>query len=77
VFYCLLLGIFGINVHVYNKKKKKGPVDMISADCFVRHGRALPVNILLLRWSRHSASFMEPEGSLPYSQDPATGPFPE
>jgi len=30
-----------------------------------------------MRQSRNSLAFMEPGGSLPYSQDPATGPFPE
>jgi hypothetical protein len=26
---------------------------------------------------RTSQDFMEPEGSLPYSQEPSTGPYPE
>jgi len=29
-----------------------------------------------LSWSRNSPLFMEPEGSLPRSQEPAIGPYP-
>jgi hypothetical protein len=31
----------------------------------------------LCSYSRTSQHFMEPEGSLPYSQEPSTGPYPE
>jgi hypothetical protein len=31
----------------------------------------------LLNYSRNSQNFVEPEGSLPGSQEPSTGPYPE
>jgi hypothetical protein len=35
------------------------------------------MNQYLLSWSRNSTPFMEPEGSLPRSQQPATSHYPE
>jgi len=41
------------------------------------HGAASLLRSYQLSWSKKSAHFIEPEATLPCSQDPATGPCPE
>jgi hypothetical protein len=56
--------------HSENKTKEKQTNYVRGAGSFLRSCQSLS-------YSRISQHFMEPEGSLPYSQQSSTGPYPE